>query len=161
MFPSKALSMSELNINKILKLNYYEKLPEWWTDEVDGECISFNLYRSTESSIVLLKTWRGDYKKEEYCQIYKQCFYLDELTQIEWSISKKNKTREEPMKQKLVIRNINSITVLNLIQIQNPDLSEYLLIVYPNLIDFRLFILQYTKKKTIKTYILVISFFTV
>ena len=65
---------------------------------------------------------------------------------------------EEPMKQKLEIRNINLITVLNLIQIQNPDLSEYLLIVYPNLIDFRLFILQYTKKKTIKTYILVIFF---
>ena len=64
------------------------------------------------------------------------------------------------MKQKLEIRNINSITVLILIQIQNPDLSEYLLIVYPNLMDFRLFILQYTKKKTIKTYILVISFFT-
>ena len=64
------------------------------------------------------------------------------------------------MKQKLEIRNINSITVLSLIQIQNPDLSEYLLIVYPNLIDFRLFILQYNKKKTIKTYILVISFFT-
>ena len=74
--------------------------------------------------------------------------------------SVKNKTMEEPMKQKLEIRNINSITVLNLIQIQNPDLSEYLLIVYPNLIDFRLFILQYTKKKTIKTCILVISFFT-
>ena len=54
------------------------------------------------------------------------------------------------MKQKLEIRNINSITVLNLIQIQNPDLSEYLLIVYPNLIDFRLFILQYNKKKKIK-----------
>ena len=74
--------------------------------------------------------------------------------------SVKNKAMEEPMKQKLEIRNINSITVLNLIQIQNPDLSEYLLIVYPNLIDFRLFILQYIKKKTIKTYILVISFFT-
>ena len=64
------------------------------------------------------------------------------------------------MKQKLEIRNINSITVLNLIQIQNPGLSEILLIVYPNLIDFRLFILQYTKKKKIKTYILVIAFFT-
>ena len=72
--------------------------------------------------------------------------------------SVKNKAMEEPMKQKLEIRNINSITVLNFIQIQNPDLSEYLLIVYPNLIDFRLFILQYTKKKTIKTYILVIFF---
>ena len=74
--------------------------------------------------------------------------------------SVKNKTMEEPMKQKLEIRNINSITVLNLIQIQNPDFSEYLLIVDPNLIDFRLFILRYIKKKTIKTYILVIYFFT-
>ena len=72
--------------------------------------------------------------------------------------SVKNKTMEEPMNQKLETRNINSITVLNLIQIQNPDLSEFLLIVYPNLIDFRLFILQYTKNKTIQTYILVISF---
>ena len=154
MFPSKAFSMSELNIYQILKLKYYKKLQEWWTDDVDGDCISFNLYRNTESSIVLLKRWRGDYKKEEYCQIYQQCFYLEELTQIKWSISKKQNNRT------LEIRNINSITVLSLIQIKNPDLSEYLLIVYPNLIDFRLFILQYTKKKTIKTYILVISFFT-
>ena len=56
------------------------------------------------------------------------------------------------MKQKLEIRNINSITVLNLIQIQNPDLSEHLLIVYANLIDFRLYILQYTKKKDKNVY---------
>ena len=74
--------------------------------------------------------------------------------------SVKNKTTEDPMKQKLEIRIIESITVLNLIHIQNLDLSEYLLIVYQNLIDFRLFILQYTKKKTIKTYILVIFFVT-
>ena len=39
MFPSNAFSMSELNIYQILKLNYYEKLQEWWTDEVDGNCI--------------------------------------------------------------------------------------------------------------------------
>ena len=64
------------------------------------------------------------------------------------------------MKQNLETRNINSITVLNLIQTQNPDLSEYLLVFYPNLIDFRLYMLQYTKKKTIKTYILVTFFFT-
>ena len=67
---------------------------------------------------------------------------------------------EEPMKQKLEIKNIISISVLNLIQIQNLDLSEYLLIIYPNLKDFRLFILQYTKKKVIKLLILVFSFFT-
>ena len=60
MFPSKAFSMSELNIYQILKLNYYKKLQEWWTDEVEGDCISFNLYRNTESSVVLLKRWRGD-----------------------------------------------------------------------------------------------------
>ena len=70
-------------------MNYYKKLQEWWTDDVDKVCISFNLYRNTESSIVLLKGWIGDYKKEEYCQIYQQCFYLEELTQIGWSISKK------------------------------------------------------------------------
>ena len=58
MFPSKAFSMSELNIYQILKLNYYKKLQEWWTDEVDGDCISFNLYRNTESSIVLLQKRR-------------------------------------------------------------------------------------------------------
>ena len=63
MFPSKPFSMSELNFYQILKLNYYKKLQEWWTHEVDGDCISFNLYRDTESSIVLLKRWRGDYKK--------------------------------------------------------------------------------------------------
>ena len=61
MFPSKAFSMSELNIYQILKLNYYKKLQEWWTDEVDGDRISFFLFRNTESSIVLLQRWRGDY----------------------------------------------------------------------------------------------------
>ena len=74
--------------------------------------------------------------------------------------SVKNKKMEEPMKQNLKIRNIISITVLNLIQIQNLDLSENLLIDYPNLNDFHLFILQYTKKKVIKLDILVIFFFT-
>ena len=64
------------------------------------------------------------------------------------------------MKQKLEIKNIISITVLNLIQLQNLVLSEYLLIGYPNLKDFRLFILQNIKNKVIKMYILVISFFT-
>ena len=63
------------------------------------------------------------------------------------------------MKPKLDIRNIISVTVLSLIQIQSLGLSENLLIDYPVLKDFQLFILQYTKK-TIKMYILAISFFT-
>ena len=50
---SNAFSMSEMDIYQILRLNYYKKLKEWWTDDVDGDCISFNLYRDTESSIVL------------------------------------------------------------------------------------------------------------
>ena len=144
MFLSKAFLMSELNIYQIFKLNYYKKIQEWWTVDVDGDFISFNLHKNTENSIILLKRWRGDYKKE-YCQIYQHCFYLEELTQIEWSISEKQNKRRA-YEQKLEIRNLNSITVLNLIQIQNPDLSEYLLIVYPNLTDFRLFILQYKKR---------------
>ena len=83
--------MSEMNIYQILRLNYYKKQKEWWTDDVDGDRISFNLYRNTESSIILLKRWRGDFRKEEYCHIYQKCFYLEELTQIEWSISRKQK----------------------------------------------------------------------
>ena len=64
------------------------------------------------------------------------------------------------MKQKMRIRYTISISVLNLIQIQSLDLSENLLIDYPNLKDFRALNLQYTKKKTIKMYSLVIFFFT-
>ena len=81
--------MSETDIHQILKLNYCKKLQEWKTDDNDGDCISFNLYRNTESSMILLKRRRGDYKKREYCQIYQQCFSLEDLTQIEWSISEK------------------------------------------------------------------------
>ena len=62
-----------------------------------------------------------------------QCFYLEKLVQIEWSISKK-KTTEEPMKQNF--DNIILITVLNLKQLQSLDLSEYLLIYCPSLKDF-------------------------
>ena len=67
---------------------------------------------------------------------------------------------EEPMKQKLKKRNIISITVLNLTQLQNLDLSDYVLIDYPSLKDFHLFILPNTKEKTKIIYILAISFFT-
>ena len=56
--------------------------------------------------------------------------------------SLKNKKKEKPIKQKLKIRNIISITVLNFIQIQKLDLSEYLLIDYPKFEDFQLFISQ-------------------
>ena len=58
------------------------------------------------------------------------------------------------MKQKLEIKNIISITILNLIQIQNLDLSEKFLIDYPNLKDFQIFILQYTKRKLIKSMVI-------
>ena len=61
-------------------------------------------------------------------------------------IYQKNKLMEEPMKQKLEIKNINSSIVLSLIQIQNLDFSEYLLIEYPKILNFRLFILKKSKK---------------
>ena len=79
--------MSEMHIYLFLRLNYFKKSKEWWTDDVDGDCISFDLYRNTENSVVLLKRWRGDFRKEEYCHIYQQCFSLEELSQIQWSIS--------------------------------------------------------------------------
>ena len=59
--------MSEMNNYQILRLNYYIKQKkEWWTDDVDGDRISFNLYGNTESSINLLKRWRGDFRKDVY-----------------------------------------------------------------------------------------------
>ena len=67
---------------------------------------------------------------------------------------------EESMKQKWKIRNIISITVSNLIQVQNLGLSDYLSIDYPNTKEFRLFILHYTKKKQKKIRILLTFFFT-
>ena len=47
MFPSKAFLMSKTYIYQILNLNYYKKLKEWWTVEVNGDCISFNLFKNT------------------------------------------------------------------------------------------------------------------
>ena len=70
----------------------------------------------------------------------------------------KKSKKEELLKQKLKLGNIISITVLSLLQIQNLDLSEYLLVDCPNLQSFWLFLLQYTKEKAIKKYILSIIF---
>ena len=67
---------------------------------------------------------------------------------------------EDSMKQILKISIIILITILNLIQMQNLELSDYLLIDYPNLKNLRLFLLQYTRKKTTKMYISVISLVT-
>ena len=50
--------MSEKDIYQILRLKHYKKLKECWTDDVDGDCIGFKLYRNTESSIVLLNRFQ-------------------------------------------------------------------------------------------------------
>ena len=65
----------------------------------------------------------------------------------------------EPIKQKLKIRNIISITVLNLIQIQNLDLSESFIRVSTFKKMSVVFLLQYNRKETIKSNISVISLF--
>ena len=130
----------KLDIYQILRLNYYKKLKEWWTDDVDRDCIRFNLYR-------------------KYCKIYLQDFHLEEITQIECSISKKNKRTEEPWKQKLKKRNIILITVLNSMQIQNLDLSENFLIDY-SFLHKTSNCLYYNIPKRKQVYSLVTSFFT-
>ena len=81
-------------------------LKECLADDVVGDCFSFSLYRNTENSIVFFTDGEEISEKKEYCQIYQQCFYLEELSQIQWSISKKNKTMETTMKQKLEIKYI-------------------------------------------------------
>ena len=88
-------------------------------------------------------------EKKEYCQIYQQYSYIEELTQISWPVSKRVNTgraRETKSEDKEHL----PITVLNLIQMQNLDLSDYLLLDYPKLKDFQLFILQHTRKKVTK-----------
>ena len=70
MFLTKAFLVSEMNVYQILRLNYYKKQKEWQTDDIDGDCNRFNLYKITETSLILLKRWRGDFRKEKYCQIY-------------------------------------------------------------------------------------------
>ena len=35
--------MFEMDVHQILMLNYYKKLQECWTENVDGDCISYNL----------------------------------------------------------------------------------------------------------------------
>ena len=117
------------------------------------------MYRNTESSIILLKRWRGDFRKKEYCQIYQQCFYLEELTQIEWSISKKQQNGSF-YETNIEDKEHHFDYCFEFDTKQNLELSDYLLIDYPNLKNFRLFLLQYTRRKTTKTYISVISLFT-
>ena len=48
------------------------------------------MYRNTESSVFFfLEKMERRLKKEEYCQIYQEFSYLEELSQIQWSVSKK------------------------------------------------------------------------
>ena len=49
-FLAKAFLRSEIDIYQTLRLNYYKKLEEWWTDDVDGDCINFKFYGKTEKS---------------------------------------------------------------------------------------------------------------
>ena len=76
MFLLKAFLVSKMDIHQILRLIYFKKLQEWRTDDVAGDCISFKLNRNTENSTVLFKKWRKDFRKEAYCQIYQQFFFL-------------------------------------------------------------------------------------
>ena len=85
--------MTEMEIHQILKLNCYKNLQERCTDDVDGDCISFNLYRNTKSSIVLLKTMNRRFQKSRVLPDLSTTFLFEELSQIHWSISKK-KTKQ-------------------------------------------------------------------
>ena len=135
-----------------------KKLQEWWTEDVDGGCIIFYLYRNTENLIVLLKRWRGDFRKGEYCQTFQQKFYLEELAQIELTQNQNNgrayDTKIEDKEHHFdncfdFETNAGSRFVRRL---SYNRLSKFK--------NFRLFIIQYTNKKTIKKYMLVISIFT-
>ena len=102
---------------------------------------------------------RGHFGKEEYCQICQQCFYLEELTQIEWSINEKQ-NNGRAYETKIGDKQHQFDYCFEFDTNTKSRFVRIFFIVYPNLLRFRLFILQYTKKKTIQSYILVISYFT-
>ena len=96
------------------------------------------------------------FQKIRVIQIYQQCFYLEELSQIRWSIRKKNTTMEEPMKPKLRLKNIISITVdlitkSRFFRISSNRLSKFksLPVVYITIYH----------KESVRMYILVIFFY--
>ena len=53
-----------MDLHQIFKMNYYIKLQDWWTDDVNGDCISFNFYRNTENSMIFFKKDRKEVTKK-------------------------------------------------------------------------------------------------
>ena len=106
------------------------------------------MYKTQKAQYFDIKIERKFQKKKSTARFINNIFFEKRLLRLSGRSVKK--IMEEPVQQKLKTRNINSITVLGLIQIQNIVLSEYLLIDYPNLEKLRLFILQSTKKKMVK-----------
>ena len=84
--------MSEMKYYQILRLNYYKKLKEWWTDNVDGNCVSFICIETQNikfNSFVKKMKMERRFQKRRVLPDLSTIFFLEELTQIEWSISKK------------------------------------------------------------------------
>ena len=77
-----------IDIHQILRLNYCKNYKSG-EHKTLMEFVLVLKFKVKESSIILFKRWGGDFRKEEYCQTYQDCFYLEELTQIEWLIRKK------------------------------------------------------------------------
>ena len=105
MFLPKTSLVSETDLCQILRLKYYTKLKEWWTDDV---LLVLTRIEKEKVQFFLLKRWRGVFRKEENCQIYRHCFYLEELIQVDET---KIEDKEDHFDYSL-----------NLIQIQNLDL---------------------------------------
>ena len=59
-----------------------------WTDDVDGDCFDFSLYRNTEISKTLLKRWREITEKKSNARFFNNVL-IRRVTQIERSFSKK------------------------------------------------------------------------
>ena len=63
-----------MDLHQIFKLNYYEKLQDWWTDDVNGDCISFNFYRNPESSMIFLKKMERRLQKNSTARFINDVF---------------------------------------------------------------------------------------
>ena len=63
-----------MDLHQIFKLNYYEKLQDCWTDDVNGDCISFNFYRNPESSMIFLKKMERRLQKNSTARFINDVF---------------------------------------------------------------------------------------
>ena len=134
----------------------FKNLQEWRTDDVDGDCINFNLYRLTENSILLFENGEEISEKKRTAKFINN-FFFDELTQIEWSTEKQSNGKAIKTKNG---RQGTSFWLL--FEFGTNAKSRFIRILFNQVYKFnlfRLFFISIYKENSKHLYILVIFFY--